>query len=201
MNYAEINKQGKTYHLFGTHTHAYTTAEDIAVRFAQLNELKAFIDSKNIPSEELVMIGGFPTSTKNHFHQEHEDFLTVMDATEPMAVGDYPDSYAGPVNVYADDQYTEYLDYVCTQHPPNSQKFMEQAADAAGVSRISIGDPGICRITSRWLLSLCLPSSHSRTLIEEGADRFFFLSAHPESETHHKNKNHPQPVRTIIKSS
>lgn len=112
MNYAEINKQGKTYHLFGTHTHAYTTAEDIAVRFAQLNELKAFIDSKNIPSEEPVMIAGDFNVDKNHFHQEHEDFLTVMDATEPMAVGDYPDSYAGPVNVYADDQYTEYLDYV-----------------------------------------------------------------------------------------
>ncbi len=112
MNYAKINKQGKTYHLFGTHTHAYTTQEDIDVRFAQLNELKAFIDAKNIPGDEPVIMAGDFNVDKNHFPQEHYDFLNVMDATEPMAVGDYPDSYAGPVNVYAEDQYTEYLDYV-----------------------------------------------------------------------------------------
>ena len=38
--------------------------------------------------------------------------MAVLDATEPMALGDYPYSYAGPVNVYADDIYNEYLDYV-----------------------------------------------------------------------------------------
>lgn len=112
MNYAKIDKGGKIYHLFGTHTHAYTTADDIAVRFSQLNQLKAFMESKNIPSEEPVLMGGDFNVDKIHFPQEHADFLAVMDASEPMALGEYPHSYAGPVNVYADAQYTEYLDYV-----------------------------------------------------------------------------------------
>lgn len=112
MNYAKIDKGGKIYNLFGTHTHAYATADDIAVRFAQLAELKAFIDSKNIPANEPVLMGGDFNVDKVHFPQEHYDFLNLMNATEPMALGEYPHSYAGPVNVYAEDQYTEYLDYV-----------------------------------------------------------------------------------------
>ena len=112
MNYAKINKNGKIYNLFGTHTHAYTTPDDIAVRFAQLAQLKTFIDSKNIPANEPVLMGGDFNVDKIHFPQEHYDFLNVMDGTEPMALGEYPHSYAGPINVYAESQYTEYLDYI-----------------------------------------------------------------------------------------
>jgi len=112
MNYAKISKDGKVYNLFGTHTHAYTTADDIAVRFAQLNELKSFIDSKQIPSDEPVIMAGDFNVDKIHFPQEHQDFLATLNATEPLAMGEYPHSYAGPVNVYADEEYTEYLDYV-----------------------------------------------------------------------------------------
>ncbi|TQV84410.1 sphingomyelin phosphodiesterase [Aliikangiella coralliicola] len=112
MNYAKINKNGNIYHLFGTHTHAYATAEDIAVRFKQLAELKTFIDSKYISSDEPVLMAGDFNVDKVHFPQEHYDFLNLMNASEPMGIGEYPHSYAGPVNVYADDQYTEYLDYV-----------------------------------------------------------------------------------------
>lgn len=111
-NYARINKNGRIYHLFGTHTHAYTGAEDIAVRFEQLAQLKTFIDSKQIPASEPVLLAGDFNVDKNNFPQEHVDFLSVLNASEPMAIGQYPDSYAGPVNVYAEDQYTEYLDYV-----------------------------------------------------------------------------------------
>lgn len=112
MNYAKIDKGGKIYNLFGTHTHAYATAEDIAVRFDQLAELKAFIDSKNIPANEPVLMGGDFNVDKVNYPQEHFDFLNLMNATEPMALGEYPHSYAGPVNVYATDKYVEYLDYV-----------------------------------------------------------------------------------------
>jgi len=112
MNYAKIRKGSNAYHIFGTHTHAYTGEADIAVRFAQLAQLKSFIDDKNIPYEEPVIMAGDFNVDKLHFPQEHEDFLALMDATEPEATGLYPHSYAGPVNVYAEDQYTEYLDYV-----------------------------------------------------------------------------------------
>jgi endonuclease/exonuclease/phosphatase family metal-dependent hydrolase len=112
MNYAKIDKGGKIYHLFGTHTHAYTTPDDVAVRFSQLQQLKDFVDGKQIPADEPVLMAGDFNVDKLNFPQEHVDFLNVMDATEPMALGEYPYSYAGPVNVYADDEYNEYLDYV-----------------------------------------------------------------------------------------
>jgi endonuclease/exonuclease/phosphatase family metal-dependent hydrolase len=112
INYAKIRKGSHAYHVFGTHTHAYTGADDIAVRFAQLAQFKALIDSKNIPYEEPVILGGDFNVDKLHFPQEHADFLSLFDATEPEAAGQYPHSYAGPVNVYADDEYTEYLDYI-----------------------------------------------------------------------------------------
>ncbi len=111
-NYARINKQGRIYHLFGTHTHAYTEADDISVRFAQLAQLKGFVDSKNIPADEPVIMAGDFNVDKNHFPQEHVDFLATLNGTEPMGIGEYSDSYAGPVNVYAEDEFTEYLDYV-----------------------------------------------------------------------------------------
>ncbi|KZZ52437.1 endonuclease [Oleiphilus sp. HI0118] len=110
--YARINKLGKTYNLFGTHVRAYTTPEDIANRFEHLAELKAFKDSKHIPHDEPVIYAGDFNVDKVNFPQERNDLMTALNATEPMALGDYPYSYAGPVNVYADDSYNEYLDYV-----------------------------------------------------------------------------------------
>jgi len=112
MNYAKINKNGKIYNLFGTHTHAYTTDDDVAVRFAQLAQLKSWIDSKNIPAQEPVLMGGDFNVDKINFPQEHVDFLELMNGTEPMALGEFAYSYAGKVNVFAEDQYSEYLDYV-----------------------------------------------------------------------------------------
>jgi len=112
INYANIVKGSNNYHIFGTHTHAYTGAEDIAVRFQHLAQYKAFVDSKQIPAYEPVIMSGDFNVDKVNYPAEHQDFLTVLNATEPEAIGEYEYSYAGPVNVYADDEYNEYLDYV-----------------------------------------------------------------------------------------
>ena len=112
INYAKIRKGSNAYHVFGTHTHAYATSDDVAVRFSQLNQLKALIDAKNIPYDEPVIMAGDFNVDKLNYPQEHLDFLALLEATEPEAMGEYEFSYAGPVNVYADDQYNEYLDYI-----------------------------------------------------------------------------------------
>ncbi|ARU58194.1 endonuclease/exonuclease/phophatase family protein [Oleiphilus messinensis] len=112
INYAKINKQGQMLNLFGTHTHAYTSQEDITIRFTQLAQLQTLIESKNIPESEPVILAGDFNVDKIHFPEEHFFFLELLNAEEPTAVGEYAHSYAGPVNVFADDQYTEYLDYV-----------------------------------------------------------------------------------------
>lgn len=112
INYAKIRKGSNAYHVFGTHTHAYAGAEDIAIRFTQLNQFSDLMASKNIPYSEPVIMAGDFNVDKLNYPQEHADFLTVLNATEPQATGEYDQSYAGPVNIYADEQYREYLDYV-----------------------------------------------------------------------------------------
>lgn len=112
INYAKIRKGQNAYHVFGTHTHAYAGAEDIAVRFTQLNQLADLVAAKNIPYAEPVIMAGDFNVDKLNYPQEHVDFLNVLNATEPQAIGEYTESYAGPVNIYADDEYSEYLDYI-----------------------------------------------------------------------------------------
>ncbi len=112
INYAQITKGSNNFHIFGTHTHAYTEPEDIAVRFAQLAQFKSFVDGKNIPAHEAVIMAGDFNVDKVNFPAEHQDFLTLLNATEPSALGEFEFSYAGLVNIYADAQYSEYLDYV-----------------------------------------------------------------------------------------
>lgn len=112
INYAKVRKGSNAYHIFGTHAHAYTGENDVTTRFAQLAQLKALVDAKQIPYEEPVILAGDFNVDKLNFPQEHLDFLELLNATEPEATGEYPYSYAGPVNIYADDQYNEYLDYV-----------------------------------------------------------------------------------------
>jgi endonuclease/exonuclease/phosphatase family metal-dependent hydrolase len=112
INYAKIRKGSNAYHVFGTHTHAYTTDEDVSVRFSQLAQLKSVIDHKNIPYNEPVIMAGDFNVDKLNFPQEHEAFLFTLDAIEPEQSGSYDYSYAGTANVYAEDQYNEYLDYI-----------------------------------------------------------------------------------------
>lgn len=110
--YARINKGGEHYNVFGAHVRAYTTPEDIANRFQHLAELKEFIDHKNLPSTEAVIVGGDFNVDKLNFPNEYLDLLNVLNVSEPAAIGDYPSTYAGSVNAYADPGFDEYLDYV-----------------------------------------------------------------------------------------
>ena len=54
--YARINKQGRRYHIFGTHTQA--EIKHRAIREQQLRRIRAFIDGFGIPSTQPVLIGG-----------------------------------------------------------------------------------------------------------------------------------------------
>lgn len=115
INYAKIRKGSRTYHIFNTHTHAYTTDADIAVRMQHLQQLRHFVLDKQIPRQEAVLMAGDFNVDKLHFPQEYTDFLHILNAAEPEFTPDYPYSYAGPVNHWAEDQYTEYLDYVLAE--------------------------------------------------------------------------------------
>jgi len=116
--YARINKNGKIYHLFGTHTQAYKdTLKQIDTRLNQLIQLKSFITSLNIPSSEPVIVGGDLNIDKHaNVSQEYDDMYYILDALKPAFFG-HPFTYDPWYNLYASGNDREYLDYVLTLKP------------------------------------------------------------------------------------
>lgn len=109
--YAKINKMGKKYHLFGTHTQAWPDAVDVAVRINQFKELNAFIESRNIPQNEAVIIAGDLNVDKiANVLNEYNGMLDSLNVIEPSYMG-FPLTYDVNSNNYASSGQ-EYLDYV-----------------------------------------------------------------------------------------
>jgi sphingomyelin phosphodiesterase len=110
--YARINKEGRRYHLFGSHTQAWPTAQSAGVRRRQFEIIKTFFDSKAIPASEAVMIGGDLNVDKTRFPAEFQEMLRILNATHPRQVG-HPYSYDPRTNRLAEQgAQSEYLDYV-----------------------------------------------------------------------------------------
>ena len=56
--YANITKDGHNIHVFNMHTTSDSFGDNHDVRVEQFNLVKDFVDSKDIPSTELVLLGG-----------------------------------------------------------------------------------------------------------------------------------------------
>ena len=109
--YARVNKQGEKYHIFGSHLQAENSSSAKAARLAQLQELKNYIELKNIPANEAVIIAGDMNVDKLASPSEYQDMLQALNASEPAVA-----SYSHP---YSDDDATNnmaseqsWLDYV-----------------------------------------------------------------------------------------
>ena len=109
--YVKINKLGRHYHLFGTHTQAWNSAADVATRILQFKELYQFIQSQNIPSNEAVLVGGDLNVDKilNNLG-EYDGLLDSLQLKEPLYTG-HPYTYDGDISYYASPGY-EFLDYI-----------------------------------------------------------------------------------------
>jgi sphingomyelin phosphodiesterase len=109
--YAAINKSGRRYHVFGTHTQADPTAKEAAVRVRQFGILKRFLDAKRIPAKEAVIIGGDLNVDKIKYPKQYEEMLKILNAAHPTPRG-HPSTFDPKVNKVADKGATEFLDYV-----------------------------------------------------------------------------------------
>ncbi len=123
--YVSINKEGKRYHVFATHTNAsYTftgrrlplTDEGRIARRGQFAELRNFLDSQRIPSNEPVLIVGDMNvdmvSEKGQDNDEYSAMLAALGAIHPTPIG-HPYSLDKNTNewVEPDDGPSQYLDY------------------------------------------------------------------------------------------
>lgn len=87
--YAKINKEGKLYHIFGTHPQA--DEEYHKERLNQLRVLKKFIDTQKIPANEPVLIAGDMNIDK--YAGDFEKMLTILHATQPSLTGEEKYTY------------------------------------------------------------------------------------------------------------
>nr|UWJ25970.1 pesticidal crystal protein Orf2Ab [Bacillus thuringiensis] len=127
--YAKINVNGTYIHVFGTHTQSdisFIGCDGPLVRKKQLQELANFIEKKNIPFEEYVVIGG--DFNINLYDQENYNYLIeVLNVIEPNYTG-HPYTWDKDTNLYASysdpDGKNEHLDFILlrTKHrlPPEN---------------------------------------------------------------------------------
>ncbi len=112
VKYAKIDRGGKLYHLFGSHTQAWPNAEGAQVRAQQFRLIKQFIDSKGISAGEPVLIGGDLNVDRLKFPDEYRQMLQILDADCPPLQG-YAYTWDSTTNDLAEKTGGyEYLDYV-----------------------------------------------------------------------------------------
>lgn len=110
--YARINKMGKKYHLFGTHTQADKGAADVSTRTKQLKILKDFVSSRNIPATEAVIMGGDLNVDKTGSPSEYSNMMLILNAGTPVSIGNLKATWDPTINKCADAGKPEYLDYL-----------------------------------------------------------------------------------------
>jgi endonuclease/exonuclease/phosphatase family metal-dependent hydrolase len=106
--YARIDKQGRAYHLFGTHTNADKANRQ--VRAQQFRLLRRFIDDQRIPPGEAVLVGG----DLNVDRAEREEFQAMLQILGAAALPfrGHGFTYDGRLNQLCSGREQEYLDYV-----------------------------------------------------------------------------------------
>ena len=114
IKYARINKMGQKYHIFGTHMDAFNDLEDVNIRKQQLVLWHDWIDSKSIPANEPVLMGGdFNIDKFTNKWGEYDTLWGNFEAMQPLYTG-WPASWDSDHNYYLREtaDVPEYLDYI-----------------------------------------------------------------------------------------
>ncbi len=111
--YVRINKMGKIYNIFGTHTQAWNSDEEqVRTRLNQLQQLRDFIDELDIPETEPVIVAGdLNVDSYANAFDEYNRMFEILDAQIPSYNG-HPYTFDPDFNLYASGNVKEYLDYV-----------------------------------------------------------------------------------------
>lgn len=108
--YAKIQKQGKPYHIFATHTQSSDDDANRSARKAQLQQMGDYVRALNIPADEPVIMAGDFNVNKIGLPQDRDYMEAVLTAQEPTNLG-HNMSYDADTNHWAEQPYVEYLDY------------------------------------------------------------------------------------------
>lgn len=109
--YIEVIKNGRSYHVVGTHTQAWNADSDREVRLYQLGRARALADNQLIPAAEPVIYGGDLNVDKLLYADtDYVQMQNTLDVAAPSYSG-YGYTYDPTVNAWGSDG-REYLDYV-----------------------------------------------------------------------------------------
>lgn len=115
--YAEIIKNGKSYHVTSTHTASFDTTEARALRQEHFQQIRALVDAQNIPASEAVLMGGDFNVNKLLWPTDYAQMLANLNGTAPGSTGYTASTFDPRVNKLAGaagsgGTTVEYLDYV-----------------------------------------------------------------------------------------
>ncbi|MBD1372765.1 sphingomyelin phosphodiesterase [Hazenella sp. IB182357] len=117
--YTKINKKGENIHIIGTHMQATQESgckngEPAKVRNAQFNEMRKFIEEKDIPKSETIIIGGDMNVMKSDT-EEYQSMLDILNVGDPTYTG-HTGTWDPETNAIAGYSYPDYasqhLDYI-----------------------------------------------------------------------------------------
>ncbi|PAJ76246.1 phospholipase [Pseudoalteromonas sp. NBT06-2] len=109
--YVKINKGGNPYHIFGSHTQAWTKEKNQVTRTKQFHQMRDFIDNQYISESEPVIIAGDLNVDKIKYLDEYYAMLNILNAQEVPRVEGYEYTFNGAVNNWTSGT-KENLDYV-----------------------------------------------------------------------------------------
>ncbi|OED46177.1 hypothetical protein ACH42_04000 [Endozoicomonas sp. (ex Bugula neritina AB1)] len=108
--HARINKHGRIYHIFATHTQSSDDEDNRNARLEQLQEMGDFIRSSSIVANEPVIMAGDFNVNKIKLPEDRDYLENALSAMEPENRGHHL-SYDSDSNSWAEKPYKEYLDY------------------------------------------------------------------------------------------
>ncbi|MCG7491079.1 sphingomyelin phosphodiesterase [Vibrio sp. Of14-4] len=117
VNYAEIIKGGKAYHVFATHTASSDTDKAREYRQRQFKQMRSLAQSLDIPSHETVVYSGDFNVNKLKFPDDYQSMITNLSVQEPDYSGYTESTFDPRINDFSGKalsggEHVEYLDYV-----------------------------------------------------------------------------------------
>jgi endonuclease/exonuclease/phosphatase family metal-dependent hydrolase len=157
--YAKINKGGRWFHVFGTHTNA--EVDQFETRVQQYRIIRNFIKSKVILKDELVLIAGDLNEDKVYQADKYDTMLNEVWAEDiPLDPLEGLYSYDGKENILASSNDREALDHVLYVTDPDisatvilpgsSCKYIKPKADYLDFINRDLSDHYAIGCTINW---------------------------------------------------
>ncbi|KAG0255444.1 Sphingomyelin phosphodiesterase 3 [Actinomortierella ambigua] len=117
--YVKINYKGKNLHIFGTHLQSDDKGcrwgQAASMRMIQLQEMRSYIDGKNIPKNELVLMSGDFNIVRDTAEFDNSVLGNALQAHRPTAYTGHSSTWDPTANAIANYYYPsdapQYIDF------------------------------------------------------------------------------------------